>query len=106
MKRDEILARSRNEKGQMDERELQVYNLAGRGSATMGMLLCLAIAVLSYVYTGSRNYGCFAIYFAIIGTESLIKFYHLRKKSDMVFGILQFLLCASDLVAWIRSIVQ
>lgn len=97
MNKEEILALSRKENaGQADERETQALGLAARVGIMGGVIACVMLAFAGRVIFKNPEIG-FAgwfVYFAILGSRSLVLYKHLKKRGDLVWTILGFLLAA------------
>lgn len=88
MNKDEILLKSRKENKLQDERTKEVYAKAGNMAAKIGGLVCALILFFNTVIAGKEiNYDGWAIYCSIYGTMWLISGVHLRKKTDLLFGV-------------------
>ena len=105
MNKDEILEKSRQENRGMDERERDALARAGRVASAVGGLVCALILVLEVILIGQVSYSIWAIYLSITGTTLLVKFLRLRRKHELVFGLLELALAAAFLALHILRLV-
>ncbi len=86
MDKEEILKASRKENGNKDLAEMEVVYKAGSYAARVGALVCCVISLLSSVIANMLLYSPWVIYFSMMGTQWLIRFLKLKKKSDLVIA--------------------
>ena len=105
MNREEILERSRNENSNMDERERDALARAGQKATAVGGLVCALIIILEAIFSNRFSLSAWAVYLSMTGTILLVKYLHLKKKHELVFGVLQLALAAVCLVMYIIRLV-
>ncbi len=88
MNRDEILEASRKENKSKDLAELEVSYHAGTIAGRVGATVCCLISVIFVWITDTMPYSPWIIYFSILGTNSLVKYLKIKRKSDLVLTIL------------------
>lgn len=101
MNKDEILEASRKENKSKDLAELEVSYRAGNIAGRIGATVCCLISVIFVWITDSMLYSPWIIYFSILGTNSLVKYLKIKRKSDLVLTALFFSMCILGLVFFI-----
>jgi len=83
-KKEEILAKSRNENKDKDlfEREIQVK--AGNIGACTAAILATVFFVTQILTGGGMNYSLYAILFSIPATGYIIKAIHMKRRREIV----------------------
>ncbi len=90
MKKEEILKKSREENiGRCDERELAALGAASRIGLGVGGLLCVALILISefLLKTSMLAIAGWMVYLGMFGSQKLVLYKYLGKKSDLFFGI-------------------
>ncbi|MBQ9374941.1 MAG: hypothetical protein IJU04_01195 [Ruminococcus sp.] len=108
MTRDEILEKSRKENKGNDEREAAALAKAGQIAAFAGGMMCFVILLLEGIlsqFTGRVVFAIWAVYMTITGTTLLTKYFKLKKKHELVFGLIELLLAVWLLVMYIIDLV-
>lgn len=90
MNKEEILARSRNEK--KDEGK-EYYESQGRRYGTVAMLIMFTILAVFNLYQGQSNHQILAMFFAYLGAESYGMFKMSRKKEHIIGAIVGAVIC-------------
>ncbi len=87
MNKEEILAKSRKELKNADlaeqEAMIQSWNTAGR----IGAVVCCLISAYNGFLFNNTSFSLWTVYFSMIGAKTLFNYKILRKKSDLVLGI-------------------
>lgn len=99
MNKDEILKRSRNENKGQDEMERDVDAKAGRQAASIGLLACALLFLTERLVKDQTNYSAWIVYCVLMCTMELSRFSKLRKKSDLITGLIM-LVCGAAFVAF------
>lgn len=94
MDKEEILAKSREENEQSDERQKFLLQKAQAVSSAVGMALCCIVALLEMLLSDSSIlfYGCFSIYWGINATEKLVFSLSAKKKQGWLRTAINLLL--------------
>ena len=103
MTKEELLAQSREEnRGKPDERELQIYEKAGRIGGVVGGVLSVLVAVFSRI-VGIPILGlcAWSIYFSIYGSMNLYSFVKVKDKYKLIQSVAGLLFGAACLVGMI-----
>lgn len=105
MNKDEILEKSRKENKAQDERERLTLAQAGRIATAVGGCVCAVIILLDAVLSDAPSFAAWAVYLSMTGTTLLVKFIKLRKKHELIFGVLQLALAAAFLAMHIARTI-
>lgn len=95
MNKNEILEKSRQENQGTDLVEREVINSAGQKAVAVGGLLCMLLTFSDVLLGGSFNYSLWGIYLSMTGTTLLVKYFHLKKIHELLFGILEVALAVA-----------
>lgn len=88
MNKEEILSRSRNELKNADLVEMQTNYQAGNIAGRVGATMCVLISVIARVLTDEYIVSPWIIYFSIMGTNWLVRFVKLRRKTDLLVSLI------------------
>lgn len=105
MNKEEILRKSRQENKGQDERERDARAQAGKWAAGVGVTLCAVLNLLDVLFSNEVNYETWAIYAAIIGTMSIVSAIRLKKKSDMVCGMILLIVAVLFVISYLKQLV-
>ena len=95
MDKDEILKRSREENKDRDFVEAEVLNQANRIALAVSMLLCALLSGLHAIFREKPDCAVWVVQFGILATGMLVKFAKLRRRHELLLGLLYggFSLC-------------
>ena len=96
MDKDQILQMSRNEsKGMPDEREQSIESQAANIARAVGVAICLLLVFLAECVLENRDIGrtAWIVFFSMEGSNNLCKFIKMKKRSFLLWAVLQ-LFCA------------
>lgn len=102
MNKDEILKMSQREnKGKFDERELDAFGKASRVGMLVGALLCVVLAFVSDVVFDMPELALagWMLYFAMEASNNIVLFRYLKKRSNLIYGIIGILIAVVFAVA-------
>ncbi len=105
MNKDEILAKSRKENENQDEMEMQVFAKSGQKACAVGGFVCVAIIILQSIFKDKVDFSVWAVYLSMTGTMLLYKYIKLKKKHELIFGLIQLVLAAIFLGMFIYNLV-
>lgn len=88
MKRDEILARSREEYKRNDEMVVDTFKKAGEASSQIGLAVAAILFAIEAFFFNSFNYGILSIYFSIEATKELVKYVKLKERKQFLLGMI------------------
>ena len=99
MKRDEVLARSREEYKYHDEMMVDILKEAGEDSSQIGLAVAAILFGIEAFFFNSFNYGILSIYFSIEATKELVKYAKLKERKQLLVGILMAIIGIALFVA-------
>ena len=99
MKRDEVLARSREEYKYHDEMMVDIFKKAGEVSSQIGLAVAAILFGIEAFFFNSFNYGILSIYFSIEATKELVKYAKLKERKQFLMGILMAIIGIALFVA-------
>jgi hypothetical protein len=105
MDRNDILEKSRKENRNMDEREKDALAKAGQKAAAVGGVVCAFIILFEAIVSDFTSFSTWAVYLSMTGTALLVKYSILRKKHELLFGLLQLVLAIIFLGIYIKRMV-
>lgn len=111
MNKEEILAKSRKENKNQDIFELEIVNKGSNIAMRIGLLICCLISLVSAIFIANNNYWilaampCWAIYFSMLGTLFIYKFYCRHKRHELIFSIIYISVCILMLVRFMLYIL-
>ena len=106
MTKEEILEKSRQENKKHDEMERDALARAGKLACAVGGLVCMAIIVLEAIFSDRVSMSTWAVYLSMTGTMLLMKYLRLKKKHELVFGVLELALAAVFFVMFVIGLVR
>lgn len=106
MNKEELLEKSRKENKNRDEREKGAAVTAGFRAAAVGGMVCMVILLLDIILTDEWNGAVWAVYLSITGSTLLFRFIALRRRHELVFGVMQLALAAAFLAGYIIKLVK
>lgn len=111
MNKEEILAKSRKENKNQDIFELEIINKGSNIAMRIGLLICCLISLASAIFITKDNgwilaaVPCWAIYFSMLGTLFVYKYYCRRKRHELIYSFIYILICILMLVRFILYII-
>ena len=99
MKRDEVLARSREEYKYHDEMMVDIFKKAGEVSSQIGLAVAATLFGIEAFFFNSFNYGILSIYFSIEATKELVKYVKLKERKQLLMGMLMAIIGIALFVA-------
>jgi len=106
MNREEILEKSRQENKNQDEMERDALAKAGQRACAVGGIVCALIIIFEALFVGQVNMSTWAVYLSMTGTMLLVKYTKLKKKHELVFGLMQLALALAFLVMYVIQTVR
>ena len=94
MDREEILEMSRQENRNQDEMERDALARGGQKALSVGGIVCMLLIILEAVFAKEVNPGTWAVYLSMTGTLLVYKYTRLKKKHELVTGVIQLMLAA------------
>ena len=101
MNKEDVLKLSREENSiGYDEREVQVIDKASRIGLAIGGVLCIVLVILSefVFHDGKIAFAGWMMYLAMFGTQHLVLYSKLKKKSDLLFGVIDIIAAIANFI--------
>jgi len=105
MDKDEILARSRKENQDRDFVEAEALGKANAIALSVGILVCGLLSVLHAMFADTPDYGIWTAYFSVLATTMIVKFVKLRRRHELVIGLLYLGFCVFFFVFYLRDLL-
>lgn len=102
MDKDEILKKSREENKNRDFVEAEVLNRANAIALVVSMLLCALISGLHAIFREKPDCAVWVVQFGILSTVMLVKFAKLRKRHELLLGLLYGGFCVCFFVFYLH----
>lgn len=102
MNKEEILKMSQQEnKGKLDERELEAFGKASRVGMLVGALLCVALILVSEFVLNMPELALagWMVYFAMHGSSNIVLYKHLKTHSKLIYGVVEIAFAVTFAVA-------
>ena len=100
----EILAKSRQENKGHDERERAATARAAQIGATVGGLVCFLILFLNSVlgkFSSPATFAVWSVYLTVTGVTLLLKYRELKKRHELICGLLELALAAAFFIVYL-----
>ena len=105
MDKDEILERSRKEHKDMDFVELEVINKANIIANVVGVMVCGILTVIHAIVRESMDNRAWTVMFSILSTIMLVKFVKLRRRHELVIGLIYLFSTILFFVWYLRDVL-
>ena len=109
MDKETILKMSRAEnQGKQDEREQSIAEKASSLGKNVGLAICVLLALLSDFFLHNREVGLVAwiVFFAMEGCSDLFLYRHNKKRSKLIWGIIEIVCAVIDLTVLVILAVR
>ncbi len=106
MNKEEILKASREENKNRDLVDLEITARAGNIAGRVGGSVACVISLIASVVADTVLYSPWIIYFSIIGTNALVKFIKLKRKTELVLALLYLFFAVLGLVMLITRLLE
>ena len=105
MNKENILESSRRENKNRDLVELEVTVQAGNIAGQVGVAVCVVLTIIFLIFTNTYFISPWVVYYSILGTNTLVKYASLRRKSDLIRTIFYLALCLMFFVFFILQLM-
>ncbi len=102
MEKDEVLKKSRAENKDRDFVELEALHRANNIAVSVSMLICALVSVLHAIFRDSPDYAVWIVQFGILSTVMLVKFTKLRRRHELLLGLLYGGFCVCFFVFYLH----
>ena len=106
MDKDEILERSRKEHKDMDLVELEVNNKANAVANLVGVVVCGILTVVHAFVRDSIDTSAWTVMFSILSTIMLVKYVKLRRRHELVVGLLYLVSAICFFLGYLRHVLE
>ena len=101
MNKENILESSRRENKNRDLAEMEVTAQAGNIAGRVGATVCVVLTLIFRIFTSP-----WVVYFSILTTHTLVKYAKLKRKTDLILGILYLAMCLTFFAFFILRLVE
>ena len=106
MDRDEILKKSREEYKDRDFVEAEVLNRANSIALAVGVIVCGVVSILRGLLTEKGTEpAVWTVYFSVLATTMLVKFAKMRKRHELLLGLLYLAFCVTFFVFYLHDLL-
>lgn len=106
MDKDEILEKSRKEHKDRDLVELEVINKANMIANVVGVMVCAALTLIHAVVQKRMDNSAWTVMFSIMSTVMLVKFARLRRRHELMIGLIYLLLTTIFFMWYLRDVLE
>ena len=106
MDKDEILERSRKEHKDMDLVELEVNNKASMIANLVGVMVCTVLTLIHTIVRESVDTSAWTVMFSILSTIMLVKYVKLRRRHELVVGLLYLVSATCFFLGYLRHVLE
>ncbi len=106
MNKEKILESSRRENKNRDLAEMEVTAQAGNIAGRVGATVCVVLTLIFRIFTKTYFLSPWVVYFSILTTHTLVKYARLKRKTDLILGILYLAMCLTFLAFFILRLVE
>ena len=106
MDKDEILKKSREEYKDRDFVEAEVLNRANSIALAVGVIVCGVVSILRGLLTEKGTEpAVWTVYFSVLATTMLVKFAKMRKRHELLLGLLYLAFCVTFFVFYLHDLL-
>ena len=105
MDKDEILERSRKEHKDRDFVEDEALAQASKLAISVGAFVCGLLMMIQSVSHNRMDYSALTLMFSILATTMLVKFAKLRKRLELVTGLIYLVGSIFFFILYLRDIL-
>ena len=105
MDKDEILARSRKENKDRDFVEAEALAKANSIALSVGIMICGLLSLLHVIFLETVDYSVWTVYFSVLATVMLVKYVKLRRRHELVIGLLYAAFCVIFFVFYLQDLL-
>ena len=106
MNKEKILESSRRENKNRDLAEMEVTAQAGNIAGRVGATVCVVLTLIFRIFTKTYFLSPWVVYFSILTTHTLVKYASLKRKTDLILGILYLAMCLTFLAFFVLRLVE
>lgn len=107
MDKDEILKKSREENKDRDFVEEAVLAKANSIALCVGIMMCGIISLLKGILTEKGTEpAVWTVYFSVLATTMLVKFAKMRRRHELLLGLLYLAFCVTFFVFYLHDLLE
>ncbi|SES62441.1 hypothetical protein SAMN04487821_10112 [Enterococcus malodoratus] len=106
MKKEEILAKSREENRKNDPYQAEIQQRSSSFSGVVVVLLSTILFVIQLVMDKGFNFGLYAVAFAYGTTDFLVRYFYMRRRRELVFGLIYLVITIVLIILHITQLVS
>lgn len=95
---------TKSEKNKTKKLEISVQ--AGEIAGYVGVAMCWIITLACYIFARISLFSPWVIYFSSFGTYYLVKYIREKRKINLVFTVLYYVMCLLAIVFFILQLVE
>ena len=105
MDRDEILERSRKENKDRDFVEAEVMATANSFALSVSAIVCGVLSALHAIFADTPDFSVWTVFFSMLATTMLIKYAKLRRRHELIIGLLYLGFCVFFFVLYLYKLL-
>ena len=106
MDKDEILERSRKEHKDRDFVEMEALSNVSAIALSVGVILCSLLSTLHLIFKETVDCGAWTVMFGILSTIMLVKYVKLRRRHELVVGLLYLVSAVCFFLGYLRHVLE
>lgn len=107
MDKNEILKKSREENKNRDFVEEAALAKANTIALAVGMMMCGIVSILRALLTEKGTEpAVWAVYMSVLATTMLVKFFKLRRRHELLLGLLYLAFCVIFFVFYLHDLLE
>lgn len=106
MKKEEILAKSREENRKNDPYREEIQKRSSSASGLVVIFLSTILFIIQSLLGRGFNFGLYALIFAYSTADFLVRYYYLRRRRDLILGIIYLVITIVLIILHIAQLVS
>lgn len=106
MRKEEILAKSREENKKNDPYLVEIQRRSSSFSGVVVVLLSTILFTIQLAMDKGFNFGLYAVAFAYGATDFLVRYFYLRRRREVIFGAIYLVITIVLIILHIAQLVS
>ena len=106
MRKEEILAKSREENKKNDPYLVEIQRRSSSFSGLVVVLLSTILFTIQLAMDKGFNFGLYAVAFAYGATDFLVRYFYLRRRREVIFGAIYLVITIVLIILHIAQLVS
>ena len=106
MRKEEILAKSREENKKNDPYLVEIQRRSSSFSGVVVVLLSTILFTIQLAMDKGFNFGLYAVAFAYGATDFLVRYFYLRRRRELIFGAIYLVITIVLIILHIAQLVS